>query len=129
MQCGDPEVSRRELLDCFEGFVRHYPSSPRAERFRKEIEILKRMIAEDAEHADKRPGKTKREQVTELIFQLREQKGHQERFSFYDIFGRNPVAPTRQGSTTPAHQLLAMGYEAVPQLIDVLEDERLTRWQ
>ena len=66
---------------------------------------------------------SKKEQIAELIFQLRDQNGHQ--FSqpgSCDIF--DPISVKQD---TPAHRLVKMGYDAVPQLIEAMEDQRFTR--
>src|SRR5262249_20699457 len=44
-----------------------------------------------------------------------------------DIFATNEEGFARGEGNSPAHQLVKFGYDAVPQLIDVLEDKRLTR--
>jgi hypothetical protein len=142
VDCGDPNVSRKELLARFENVVKCYPqkeeksdekdrpeAKEHARQAREYLALLKHMVAEDEKHAKRqKPEKpTKREQIAELIFQLREQNGHQ--FlqpgwcDIFDDFGGGAMRNKR----TPAHQLVEFGYDAVPQLIDVLEDRRLTR--
>jgi hypothetical protein len=85
------------------------------------------MIAEDQAHVALTPADLARapieEQVRELIYQLRDQNGHQTIFpGRCDIFAVWP-GPTN----SPAHQLVQLGYPAVPQLIAVLDSNTLTR--
>jgi hypothetical protein len=136
----DPAVSRKELLARFESLVKKYPDRKRraseddvgesgwdADAAREYLAVLRRMVAEDeAEGKRVKPDRppTKREQIAELIFQLREQKD-QGFPGFCDIFGDFGLGLGNKN--TPAHQLVDLGYDAVPQLIDALEDRRLTR--
>jgi hypothetical protein len=128
---GDPKVSRPQLLAKMEAIARKHPHSPSTAKVRKAIAILKKMVKEDEAHARKRVGSlanlSKKEQIAEWIFQLREQNGEQYDLPGHcDIFGdfhglHRPKVPS------PAHRLVDMGYDAVPQLIEALEDERFTR--
>jgi hypothetical protein len=126
---GAPGVSRRQLLERFERLVRNYPESEHAARAVETADLLRKMVKEDTEHAAKRQaGKpfeqlSKKEQIAELIFQLRDQNGHQ-----WDQPGACDIFLTRDGKEdTPAHRLVKYGFDAVPQLIDALEDPRFTR--
>src|SRR4029077_20857770 len=66
----------------------------------------------------------KEEQVAELIFQLRDQNGHPfmqpGSCDIFDRFGGSK-------KDTAAHKLVKIGYDAVPQLIEHLDDQRFTR--
>ena len=143
----DVSISRHQLLDEFEKIVKNYPHSEHRERARKTAEVLKRMIAEDQAHKPLTPtlspsdgAREKKantsavmynelvrlpveEQVRELIFQLREQNGHQySQPGSCDIF-----ADWGRTTNTPAHRLVALGYAAVPQLIAALDSDALSR--
>jgi hypothetical protein len=128
LDCGKPEVSRTELLDRFQRFVRDFPRSQYVSNATEAVTILSRMILEDKAHAelaqdrlplDKLPV---RDRVAELIFQLRDQHGEQlSQPGWCDIF----LDPRKEKS--PASQLVALGYDAVPQLIEALGDQRFTR--
>lgn len=140
---GDPAVSRSELLKRFRDLARRFPDSSHAARARETAEILERMVHEDEEHA-RRPPKawddmTLEEQVAELIFQLRDQNGRQmsqpgscdifadpRDWGEYGPFGRSPGAKLPHGGS-PASRLLALGFDAVPQLTEHVGDPRLTR--
>ena len=115
-----------ELLKHFEHITRHYPASGHFKDAKAAAAVLRRMIQEDAEHAKAaRPFAKlrKQEQIAELIFQLREQNGHQfTQPGACDIFDR--IAGKKD---TPAHKLVKFGYDAVPQLIEHLDDARFTR--
>jgi hypothetical protein len=124
---GNVSVSRPKLLNEFQNFIKHYPHSSHQERAKKIVEMLTRMIAGDEAHAKIAPTNLDQlpveERVRELIFQLRNQHGEQPgQPAWCDIFS------DRRGVTnTPAHQLVKIGYPAVPQLIAALEDPAFTR--
>jgi hypothetical protein len=125
---GDPAVSRAQLLERFERITKNYPNSEHRKRARETALVLRRMIKEGAAHAAKQPAGPferlgKEEQIAELIFQLRDQNGHQ-----YTQPGACDIFDTlNDKKDTPAHRLIDWGYDAVPQLIDALEDHRFTR--
>lgn len=133
--------NRTELLKAFQRVIDHFPRSKEIDRAKKSAAILKQMIAEDSKHPrlkqqlDQLPLE---QRINELIWQLRDQNGYQ----FFqpgscDIFWtRDPgmtlgivpsYIPIKQAGTSPAHQLLAIGYPAVPALIEALEDQRFSR--
>jgi len=122
----DPKTSRKDLLNKFDDIVEKYPHCKHVPQARENILILRRMLLEDQAHALK-PAitlskMTKDEQVSELIFQLREQNGRQ--FSqpgACDIFG-DP-----RGEDSPASQLMKLGYDAVPQLLKAVESKSFSR--
>lgn len=126
---GDMSFSRPQLLAMFDAIATNYPDSEYHARAAQTSEMLRKMIAEDELHAQ--IAKTNREQlsvaaqVRELIFELRDQNGHQysqpgECDIFNDWSGGN-------NTNTPAHRLVRLGYAAVPQLIAALDDPTLTR--
>jgi hypothetical protein len=123
----DPAIPRTELLKRFERIVKNYPESEHQERAKDTVALLQKMVKEDAEHAkeDRKPFEQlgKKEQIAELIFQLRDQNGRQYmQPGACDIFDR-----LGGKEDTPAHRLVKMGYDAVPQLIEAIEDQRFTR--
>ncbi|MGA3267428.1 MAG: hypothetical protein ABSE16_11465 [Verrucomicrobiota bacterium] len=126
---GAPSISRPQLLAMFNSIVTNYPDSEYHERAVQTAEMLRKMIAKDEAHAkiaitnlDQLPVE---QRVQELIFRLRDQNGHQwSQPGFCDIF-RNDLR--RNNTNTPAHQLVRLGYAAVPQLITALDDPTLTR--
>lgn len=127
--CGDPRVSRAELLRRFEAFLEHFPTSPaHADTAEEAARVLETMVAEDDVHATSvKPFEdlTRREQVAELIYQLRDQNGSQRSDP-----GTPSIWVSADGTTTedtPAHKLKALGFDAVPQLIEALTDRRFTR--
>ena len=121
---GNPDVSRPEPLAQFEQMVRRFPSSQYAKLAAETVTTLKRMIQEDKEHADhlahSKPFDTlsKSEQISELIFQLRDQNGHQmSQPGACDVF---LTGDDKQNS--PADRLVKYGYDAIPQLIGALDN-------
>jgi hypothetical protein len=123
----DTSISRPELLARFEAVVKNYPHSEHHERAQKTADLLRQMIAEDQEHAKTAPKDLNalpvQEQIRELIFQLRDQNGHQwGQPGWCDIFQTQT-----ESTNTPAHQLVALGYAAVPQLITAIKSPTLTR--
>lgn len=125
---GNTSITRPQLLVMFEPIVTNYPDSEYHERAVQTVKILRRMIAEDEAHAknpitnlDQLPVEAR---ISELIFRLRNQNGHQySQPGSCDIFGDW----RREDTNTPAHQLLRLGYSAVPQLIAALGDDTFTR--
>jgi hypothetical protein len=124
---GDPSVSRPDLLARCETIIANYPHSEQVQRARQTADLLKQMIAEDQEHAKTAPKDLDQlpvqERVRELIFRLRDQNGQQDmQPGWCDIFRDG------HGSTsTPAHQLVALGEAAVPQLIPAVASRNFTR--
>ena len=79
----DLKVSRPQLLQRYERIAKSFPKTSRHVLATETVALLKQMIKEDEEHtAIRKNGKpfdllSKNEQVAELIFQLRDQNGHQ----------------------------------------------------
>jgi len=124
---GDPSVSRAEVLKQLEAVPRNYPRSEHCERAEKTAKMLRRMIVEDEGHAKAGSrnlnSMSDDDQVRELIYRLRDQNGRQIIYpGRCDIFWE-----WGGGTNTPAHQLVRLGYSAVPQLIAALESDTLTR--
>ena len=126
---GDLAFSRPQLLAMFDAIATNYPDSEYHKQAAQTTEMLRRMIAEDKSHAKiatiplaQLPVEA---QVRELIFELRDQNGHQySQPGWCDIFDE---AFVRGNTNTPAHRLVRLGYAAVPQLIAALDDPTLTR--
>ena len=101
-----------------------FPASSHTERAKKMSQLLESMIQEEKKRkkviiTEKTPLK---EKVAELIFQLRTQNGFQmSQPGACNIF----LDPRKEKS--PAHQLLEIGYDAVPQLIEALDDITFSR--
>lgn len=119
-------IPRMELLDRFRQLTRNFPESKYAQRAKDTVELLSRMVREDQQHA-KRPAiapneMTTKQRVAELIFQLRDQNGHQ-----WSQPGECDIFSGPGDGNSPAHQLVKIGYDAIPQLIEVLGDERFSR--
>jgi len=125
---GAPLRPRTELLDTFRRIVKNYPASPYQASAKQTVATLEMMVREDAGHpvisADALAKLPEDQQVAEWVFRLRDQNGHH-----YDDPGScNIFTDSTAGKdVSPAHQLVRIGYKAVPQLIDALGDERLTR--
>ena len=117
--------TRPQLLARLETFQRLLPNSKQAEPLPRTIVLLRQMIEEDERAAHLRRDRLpfsqlgREEQVAELIFQLRDQRGGTidtpSCFVFYD------------DDNSPARQLALHGFDAIPQLIEALGDTRLTR--
>jgi len=123
---GDPSIGRKELLLEFQYIVKHFPEGKHADRAKKTAKLLKQMVEEDESraHEKRKPldEMTTEERGAELIFRLRDQNGHQ-------LFqpGGCDIFNDRRGEESPAHQLVKIGFDAVPQLIEVVDDRRFTR--
>ncbi|MDB5384705.1 MAG: hypothetical protein JWM11_351 [Planctomycetaceae bacterium] len=130
LQFRDTAVPRESLLPVFENIVKNFRESEHRARARIIAMHLKKMVQEDRKHVEQRKtGKPieelpQPEQIAELIFQLRNQSGFQEwRYESCDIFSTND-----RNQDSPAHRLVEKGYDAIPQLIEALDDARLTRF-
>ena len=127
LKFGEPAITRKELLAQFRAIETNYPGSEYHARAKATAERLAIMIAEDERH-EKSPPKPlselpMEERIRELIFQLRDQNGQQWcQPGECDIF-LNP----HNATNTAAHQLVNIGYPAVPQLIAALDDPTFTR--
>ncbi len=124
---GDPTISRRELLSALQRFLETFPDVEKHTDTAKEAaRILARMVEEDARH-DRSPrpiaAMSTDEQIAEWIFRLRDQNGSQ----MMQPGGPSIFATPGPEGDSPAERLVGFGYEAVPRLIDALDDERFTR--
>lgn len=125
---GDGSLTRAETAEQFARVAKHFPTSEHFETARKRAEILHRMAEEDREYAKRRKaGKpfaelSRKEQIAELIFQLRDQYGAHGPMGDY-----TPLDMNAEKKDTPGHRLVEIGYDAVPQLAAALDDERLCR--
>ncbi|WP_395743060.1 hypothetical protein [Prosthecobacter sp.] len=117
---------RTSLLASFRRILKLFPHTLHAERARQCIAMLERMVKEDEEH----PTLTQKQidelpqdkRIAELVWMLRDQNGHQwSQPGWCDVFSME------EKGTTPAHQLLAIGYPAAPALIEALTDDRFSR--
>jgi len=120
----DTSISRQTLLERFDRFVKQFPESEHTAHAGDTARILRQMVEEDKTHTKPPNIETLNEEkrIAELIFQLRDQNGHQMgQPGICDIFN------DERGAASPAHQLVKIGYPAIPQLIEALEDERFTR--
>jgi hypothetical protein len=110
---GNLSINRPQLLAQFEAIIKNYPHSQYYQQAKEKADVLRQMIAEDEEHAKSAPKDLDQlpmqERVRELIFRLRER---------HDVL---------EGLGPPDAQLVALGYEAVPQLITSISSPILTR--
>jgi hypothetical protein len=145
----DQDISRKDLLARFELIIDHCPESENkgdvrplnvccwslgrhTEPSRYYRDRLRAMVKED-EELSRRPKKaesemSRRELIADLIQQLRDQRGQQWSWpGRCEIF--NPQFPdrTRGVEGMAADRLATIGLEAVPQLIDALDDKRFSR--
>lgn len=122
-------VDRPQLVTFFEDILAKYPRYQEEGIIRTNVEILQRMIMEDANHRKIDPATLEQlpveDRVRELIFQLRNQSGfpHWPGWYFPDD---DPDDPPTQPET-PADRLAALGLSAVPQLIETLDSPDLSR--
>ena len=123
---GDSRKSLEELLQQFEFIMKRFPETKHFERAKETATMLKRLIQEDKDHSEKNVpalDKLKGDQrVAELIHQLCTQNGHQ-----WSQPGACDIFSDQRGEKSPAHLLVAEGFDAVPQLIEALDDDRFTR--
>jgi hypothetical protein len=132
----DVEVPRTTLLAHCKDVAKRFPDHEYGKRAKAMAVILEKMVAEDEEFARKaaqaKPGAVLplEQHIANLIFHLRDQHGRQwSSPGSCDIFGGPGYYFDEHAAkgTTPAHQLVAVGYDAVPQLIAALDDDRFCR--
>ncbi|BDS08932.1 hypothetical protein NT6N_39720 [Oceaniferula spumae] len=130
----DTSHTRRELHDRLVVFIKHYPQSEHFARAKKLEVKLRKMLAGEKTHQqlrEKTPfsNLTETEKIKDLIYQLRDQNGAQMgQPGWCDIFAQDGFKPIEQvKNPSPALQLLNIGYEVVPFLIKVLDDDTPTR--
>ena len=124
---GDPSVSRQNILKEVQEIPEKYPHSEYCDQARQMARVLTRMIAEDQAHAatgsNDLASLPVAQQVRELIYCLRDQNGHQ-----FTVPGRCDIFDGfRRTTNTPAHQLVRLGYAAVPELIASLDSDTVSR--
>jgi len=125
----NPLSSWADLLKVFENFPKRFPASPKVAYARESADLLKKMIAEEAAHHPKPLEEmSPEEQIEEHIYQLRYLAASDwtidsaHRIMVYASYGMEGRARAH-----PVHRLAEFGYEAVPQLIEALDDRRFTR--
>lgn len=120
---GKPSITRPELLDQFELILTNYPASEYRKEAADMAAVLRQTIREDAEHEKAGRKDLSRlptdEKVRELIFRLRDQ-------NVMDG-GYGDILMGWRTTNTPAHQLVKLGYAAVPQLIGALDSRTPSR--
>jgi hypothetical protein len=122
LACGDPQVSREDLLRAFERCVKNFPDGRWVKQASEMRTELARMVKEDADHRQSSHPFSKMsraDQIDDLVFRLRDQRGHQ--------YVQPGHATFTMRDNSPAAQLVKMGDVAVPRLIQALDDRRLTR--
>ncbi len=140
LEFGETEPSRAELLAKLEKYLKNYPDSTHSERAKLTAIMLRTMLAEEQDHVAQVDFEklTVEEKVAELIFRLRDQNGRQfmqpgecdiflgDRFAnVSEQLGE--IGNVQRQTKSPAQQLVEIGFDAVPQLIESLDDQRLTR--
>jgi hypothetical protein len=117
---------REELAAAFRRIEHHFPSSPHVDDAKEMAIRLERMVKEDREHPAIPPDAWEQlpldKRIAELVWRLRDQNGHQ-----FSQPGWCSVLGMSDEGDSPAHQLLKIGYPAVPALIEALTDRRLSR--
>lgn len=122
----DTKIPRKDLLTTFKRIAANFPESKHASRARETVEILEKMVAEDDAWAMKAIQKQQNlsddQRTADLIFLLRDQNGHQ-----WSQPGSCDIFDDARGKESPAQRLVAMGFSAVPALIEAVDDVRFTR--
>ncbi len=127
----DSDLSRKAILSQMQNVAGIYLETEYGKQALKMAMILQKMVAEDEAYQPKNLAKmTKQERIAHWIFMLRDQNGRlvwcipQTDFFGIRLGWDNEPA----NGNTPAHELLALGYDAVQQLIAALDDNRFTRF-
>jgi len=137
LKIDNPKISWEEINQDFTWIHTNFPGTRHAQRCRDSAKTLVSMIAENKAHKtpedlEKLP---KKQRVAELIFQLQSQDGAQDsQPGQCDIFyadrkrqRKAEVEGKPANPPSPGLQLFELGYAAVPQLIESLDDRRFTR--
>lgn len=121
----NPSIPWSELVKPYEKFAERYHANKRIAYAQEAETVLRKMIAEEAEHHPKpRAEMTKAEQIAEDVFLLRDLH------VFHWIQGRYPVFDMSRDGTDrvePVERLVDAGEAAVPALIEALDNRRFTR--
>lgn len=120
---GDPARSCPQLLADCERFVHDFPGvGDDAARGKEMQAVLARMVREQAARPPLPADASEAERIGELVFRLREQNGRQSGQP-----GSCDVFDDPRGEQSPAHQLVALGYRALPHLVRAYDDDSFTR--
>ncbi|HUB66701.1 MAG TPA: hypothetical protein VL981_04375 [Candidatus Methylacidiphilales bacterium] len=123
--CADPSTSWADLLKRYENFGRLFPASNQVAYARESAEVLRKMVAEGARHHPKPLEQmSTAEQVAENIYQL--QNLHDVEWIGYNQYPDDCYVAGKE-IKTPVDRLVDLGFQAVPQLIAALDDQRFTR--
>jgi hypothetical protein len=125
---GDPRLTRSDLLRRYEEVLRNYPNSQERTNALAMARKVQHMIAEDAAHAQNHSKPLAElpveEQIRELIFHLRDQYREPVR----QEWACECLRSWRGTTNDPEASLLRLGYAAVPQLIETVDSETLSRY-
>ncbi|HEX5070245.1 MAG TPA: HEAT repeat domain-containing protein [Vicinamibacterales bacterium] len=121
-------IDRASVRDRLRRMVKNFPKTFFADFARDYVPRLDRMVREERDHAGRAKPLASLEgeaRAAELIYQLRDEVGYQFMTPGAVYFlSQDWLQLVRTG---PAQQLADIGYPAVPQLIDALQDPALTR--
>jgi hypothetical protein len=121
----DLEIPRSKLLERFRGWRKSFPGSPHVARADGAIRAIEPLVKEDAQHravpAAELAKLAPAARAKELVWRLRDQTG--------DVWiGRDGTTRLDlPGQGDPADQVAALGFDAVPALLDAVSDERWSR--
>jgi hypothetical protein len=122
---------REKVLARLESISKRFPGLETAFVADEMARVLRPMVDEDRAHAKQEKlqqpfaQRSRTEQVAELIFQLRDQRADDD-LAMMDM--REQRLDLFDGpDESPAWRLFKLGYEAVPQLIDALSNDRFSR--
>jgi hypothetical protein len=118
---GERGLARRELLDRHRAWVGQFQSHYYRAHVQRRAEILEDMLAEEAAPAPTDPA---RRLIRQLWDQDQPLAAWADGWSDEWYFFPPPPAKLAPG---PVEQLAALGFDAVPGLIDALDDDSLTR--
>ena len=123
---GDPAIGRDELCEQFERIVKCCSKSEHRKQAAEYARMLRKMIKEDTAHVGPdHPAvdqMSQTELIADLVFHLRDQCGKQ-----YAWPGHFSVLNDFSNRKSPAEQLVDIGYDAAPQLVEALDDYSFSR--
>lgn len=121
--CGDPTISRPQLRERFEFIASRLSETTYASTALEHAQVLRDMIRADEVLAlNEHQSRDREAEIAELVQLLRDQNGRQVLAD-----GRCNIYNDLRGTESPAARLRRLGDDAVPALLGILDDRRLTR--
>lgn len=115
-------IDRLQIAASLGQYVELFPDAVDAPRAQRLLKMMAEMAAEDTAHAEAQPHRdasdlSDQQRIKDLVFQLRNQAGQP---MLNKIFA-HALTNDPRGDQSPGHQLVEIGWPAVPALIDAID--------